>query len=372
MCWKATRYICVGSDRILDRHAGAEREHGEERAGQDLEGAEDDPAGPGGDQRRPPGKPAALALARQEAEEVDLLADLRDQREDDRRRGAEQQQVEGAVRRAVLARVAGPVLDREHALRADEDEGQDLQHDPERLGPELEAADEGDAVGDQRDHQQGADQIADAERHAEAHLQRQRHDRRLDREEDEGEGRIDQRGDGRADIAEAGAAGEQVDVDAVFGGVIGDRQAGEEDDHADDRDRQGRVGEAVVERDRAADGLERQKGDRANSRIGDPQGRPAPGVVRGETKREVLERLVGDPLVIVTPDPDDPLLCTHGGFPWPASGRDLFFFGPLLPDYVAPQYSRTVSSSPALPSAGNRFVVSALVSSGATVRRTCR
>ena len=274
--------------------------------------------------------------------------------------------------RAVLTRVARPVLDREHALRADEDEGQDMQHDPEGLGPELELADEGDAVGDQRDHQQGADQIADAERHVEAHFQRQRHDHRFDREEDEGEGRVDQRGDRRADIAETGAAGEQVDVDAVLGGVIGDRQAREKDDHAHDRDGQGRVREAVVDGDRAADGFECKKGDRANSRIGDPKGRPAAGVVRRETKGVVFEGLVRDPLVILTPDPDDPLLCTHGGFPWPASGRDLFFFGPLLPDYVAPQYSRTVSSSPALPSAGNPFSVSALVSSGATVHRTCR
>ena len=44
-----------------------------------------------------------------------------------------------------------------------------------------------------------------------------------------------------ADIAETGAPRQQVDIDAVFGGVIGNRDTGEEDQHANDRDGQRRI-----------------------------------------------------------------------------------------------------------------------------------
>ena len=156
-------------------------------------------------------------------------------------------------------------------------------------------------------------EIADRARDAEAHLQRRRQDHRLDREEDEGEGGVDQRGDGRADVAEAGAARQQVDVDAVFGGVIGDRQAAEEDDDADDEDRRGGVGEAVVERDGAADRLQRQERDRAERGVGDAGGGPAPRALGGEAQRVVFQRLVGNPLIVLAPDAVDPLPPCHFG-----------------------------------------------------------
>ena len=123
-----------------------------------------------------------------------------------------------------------PFRERMRIRQGDRRKRQEMQDDPERLRPKLEAADEGDAVRHQRNDDDGADDVAERERNAEAHLQRERHDRRFDREEDEREGRVDQRRDRRADIAEAGAAREQVDVDAVGRGVIGDRQAAEEDD----------------------------------------------------------------------------------------------------------------------------------------------
>jgi hypothetical protein len=88
-------------------------------------------------------------------------------------------------------------------------------------------------VRGQRDHRQRTDQVADRLRDAEADFQHRRQDHRLDREEDEGERRIDQRRDRGADIAEAGATGQQVDVHAVARGVDGDRQAGQEDQRAD-------------------------------------------------------------------------------------------------------------------------------------------
>ena len=193
----------------------------------------------------------------------------------------------------------------------DRRERQDVKDDPERLRPQLEAADQRDAVGDQRNDDDGADEIADRARNAEAHLQRGREDDRLDRKEDEGEGGVDQRGDGRADVAEAGAAGQQVDVDAAFGGVIGDRQAAAEDDDADDKDGGGGVGDAVVEGDGAADRLQRQERDRAQRGVGDPGGGPAPRALGGEAQRVVFQRLVGNPLIILAPDAVYPLPPCH-------------------------------------------------------------
>jgi hypothetical protein len=188
---------------------------------------------------------------------------------------------------------------------------QDMKNDPERLGPELEAADQRDAVRHQRNDDDGADEVADGARDSEAHLERGRENDRFDREEDEGEGRIDQRCDGRADVAEAGAAGQEIDVDAAFGGMVGDRQTAAEDDDADDEDGGGGVGDAIIERDGAADRLQRQKRDRAQSGVGDPGGGPAPCALGGEPQRVVFQRLVGNPLIILAPDAVYPLPPCH-------------------------------------------------------------
>ena len=289
----------------------AEREEGQERSGQQLQRAEHDPAGSGAQQRDPPRRLRGPPVARQEAQEVDLLADLRHQREHDRGGGAEQQQIEMARRVAVLAGKFGPVRKGVRIGIGDRRERQDVQHDPERLRPQLEAADQRDAVGDQRNDDDGADEIADRARDAEAHLQRGCENDGFDRKEDEGERRVDQRGDGRADVAEAGAARQQIDVDAAFRGMIGDRQAAAEDDDADDEDRRGRVGDAVIERDGAADRLQRQERDGAERGVGDAGGRPAPRALGREAQRVVFQRLVGNPLIILASDAVYPLPPCH-------------------------------------------------------------
>ncbi len=194
---------------------------------------------------------------------------------------------------------------------SDEHERNKMQDEPKWLGPGLEAADEGDAVGHQRNDHQRADHVADEQRHAEAHLQRERHDRGFDGEEQKRERGIDQRRDGRADVAEAGAAREQVDVDAIGRGVVGDRQAGQENEAADDQDRGGRVDEAVIDGDRSADRFERQEGHRTDGGIGDAGARPFSRALGGEAQRVVLERLVRDPLIVVAANPDDSLLRCH-------------------------------------------------------------
>ncbi|MHC2672266.1 hypothetical protein ACVI1J_004429 [Bradyrhizobium diazoefficiens] len=97
-----------------------------------------------------------------------------------------------SVEVAVLARELAPLRERVGVGPGDRRKGQDVQNDPEWLGPELEAADQRDAVGHQRDDDDRADEIADRPRNPEAHLERGRQDHGFDREEDEGEGRVDQ------------------------------------------------------------------------------------------------------------------------------------------------------------------------------------
>ena len=100
------------------------------------------------------------------------------------------------------------------------------QHDqPQRLRPNLEAADGGHAVGDQGNHHHRANQVTPGRRYVQGQLQRIGHDGRLQREEDEGERGIDQRGQRGSDVAEARAAREQVHVHPVAGGIHTDGQA---------------------------------------------------------------------------------------------------------------------------------------------------
>ena len=92
----------------------------------------------------------------------------------------------------MLAGKLAPFRKRVRVGPRDRRERHDVKHDPQRLRPQLEAADQRDAVGHQRNDDDGADEIADRPRNSEAHLERGREDDRLDRKEDEGEGRIDQ------------------------------------------------------------------------------------------------------------------------------------------------------------------------------------
>ena len=94
-----------------------------------------DPAGTGRQIGDPPGALAGVAARRQKPQEVDLLADLRDQREHDGRGGAEQHEVE----RVSLA-PARPVKFVQRSKRCavggrDISERNEMQDDPDRLRP---------------------------------------------------------------------------------------------------------------------------------------------------------------------------------------------------------------------------------------------
>jgi hypothetical protein len=132
---------------MLGGYTVTERKERQERSRQQLERTGTDPARPGAEQRNPPRLTGCSAVARQKAQEVDLLADLRHQREHHRSRGAEQQQIKMAGRVAMLAGKASPFGKGVRIGIGDRCKGQDVENDPERLRPELEAADQGDAVG---------------------------------------------------------------------------------------------------------------------------------------------------------------------------------------------------------------------------------
>ncbi len=118
---------------MLVGDAVAQGKIGQERSGQQFERARDDPAGAGAQQRDPPGGLRGPAVARQEPQEVDLLADLRHQREHHRGRGAEQQEIEMAREVAMLAREIPPFHERMRVGPGDRREGQYVQDDPDRL-----------------------------------------------------------------------------------------------------------------------------------------------------------------------------------------------------------------------------------------------
>jgi hypothetical protein len=187
---------------------------------------------------------------------------------------------------------------------------QHQQHQPDRLRPQLDSTDQRHAVDHQRNHHHRAQQVAPAQRQAEVHLYRQRHDGRLDGEEDEGEARVDERSDGRAEIAEAGATRQQVHVEAVSGRAVADGKSGEEGDQADEQNGPQRVGETVVQRNRAADGFERQEGHGAECGICHAPFRPLAEAARRVAQRVVLERFRRDPGVVVAANLENLL----GGF----------------------------------------------------------
>ena len=207
----------------------------------------------------------------QESQVVHLLADLRQQRQQHRGREPEQHEIEARHRRrrpslppnCVHAAISAGMFPR------DDGDGHELQDQPDRLRDDLHLADEADAVErDGNDHQR-ADDVREPHRDVEHQVQRHRHDAGFDGEQQERERRVDQRGHRRAHVAEAGAAREQVDVHAVFRGVVGDGQADEEHQHGERADGPGGVRESVEQGERAADGFAGEEGNGAERGVAD-------------------------------------------------------------------------------------------------------
>ena len=288
----------------LRRNQMADGEPGQQGAAEHLDHARHHPARPAHQDARPPAAMIGPVVFRHEAQVVHLLAHLGDHRQPHRHGGTEQVNVEA---RGALAGIADDAGKGGRLLGQQEDIGQHQHDQPDGLGDRLQLADDGDAVGDQRNHHQGADQVAPGRRDAEGQLQGVGHDGRFEREEDEGERRVDQRRDGGAEIAEAGAPRQQVHVQPVAGRVDAHRQAHQENDQPRREDGQRGVDEAVIDQQRRAHRLQHQEGGRAKRRVGHPRFRPLAIAAWREAQGVILHGLVGHPGVVVAADFDNTL-----------------------------------------------------------------
>ena len=296
----------VRVDRAIGRHHVADRQICEQRAAEHLHDAGQHPARPADQHRRPPARSRRRRALGHEAQVVDLLAHLRDQRDAHGHRGAEQAQVE-ACAGATFATVVDQAIEHARVVAEHVEVRQHQHRDPQRLRDHLKLANRGNAVRHQRQHEQRAQQIAPGRRDVEREVQRIGHHRGLEREEDEGERGVDQRRDGRADVAEAGASGQQVHVDAIARRVMADGQAGEEDDQAGGEDRPERIGKAVLHQQGRAHGLEHEEGRGAKCGVRYSPFAPLAERARREAQRVVFHRLARDPAVVVTADLDHAL-----------------------------------------------------------------
>ena len=290
------------------RCAVLQRDEGQKGPAQHLEHARQDPARARHEHCAPPAPAVGRGARRHEAQVVHLLADLQHERESHRGGSAEHQRLEVAAARGQAGQ-AGELHVEIGLGQREPCEGPQQQHHPQRLGPGLQTGDEGDAVQHHGDDDQRGQHVAPHQRPVQHQLQRQRHDGRLQGEEDEGEAGVDERGDGRAQVAKASAAREQIHVQPVTCRIDGDGQTREEGDQAHDQDGPERVGKAVVQRDGAADGLQRQKGHAAKGCVGHAQLAPFACTLGRVAQRVVLQRLVGYPGVVVAADAKDLLWC---------------------------------------------------------------
>jgi len=265
-----------GIGGLFGRDARTQCQHDEKRSGQQFRRAHHHPAGAGEKPHELLGQRLRLAVGRQEAQEIHLFADLRHQRQDDGGGRPEHRQIErrdGAefARLVALAGEAQPEIEFFPVGKGDEDKRQDVEHDPDGLGQQLEFRDQPHAMRHQRNDGHRADDVAQPQRDAEGQLQRPGHDRGLDGKQDEGEAGIDQRRHRRAKIAEPRSAGQKIDIDAVLDGIAGNRDADDQQQQRGDEDGEDGIGGAVGQGDRPAHRLQRQEGDGTDRRLRNPR-----------------------------------------------------------------------------------------------------
>ncbi len=140
---RGTEHVPEGDQVHLRRLGGAlnghfmlQGEKGQERSGHDFQRAGDDPSRPGHEQCGPPAFAVVPGLFREKAQVIDLLADLRHQRQRDAERCTEKQQVKGAAF-TFAARETQPVAEGFGVFPDHEHIGHQQQRQPQWLGPHL-------------------------------------------------------------------------------------------------------------------------------------------------------------------------------------------------------------------------------------------
>ena len=287
--------------RAVRRHAVADGEVSQQRTTQHLGHTEHHPTRTTQQHTQPPAAAVLRGLRRHEAQVVCLLPHLGNQRDAHRECGTKQVHIENTAR-AKLTAVVRDARKRVRVTHQNKAIGHKQHQQPHRLGPDLQAADGGDAVRDQRNHHQRADEVTPCRRNVQRQLQRIGHDGRLQREKNERERRIDQRGNGGADVAKARATGQQIHVHTVTRGVNADGQPRQKDHQTGDQNRPEGVYKAVLHQQRGPYGLQYQKRCRAKRSIGHPPFGPFAKPLRGVAQGIVLHGFAGHPVVVVTAD----------------------------------------------------------------------
>ena len=286
--------LCAAVGGHLELHGGK----GQERAACHFEHAHGNPPRTCNEHRSPPARLVFGVALGQEAQKVHLFANLHNQGKYDRGRRTEHQRVKAAATGFEAGQPRKVAV--ELGLRQrNPHERQHQQKQPQRLRPGLQFGYEGDAPHGQRQYHQGRHHITNWQRPIHRHLDGQGHDDRLQREEYEGEHRVHQRGDGGSQIAKARTARQQVHVQPVACGAIGNGQAGEEDDQPHHQNGPHGVAKAVVHGNGPANGLQRQERQRAKSCVGHPPLAPFAKAAGCIAQCVVLHAFVGHPGVVL-------------------------------------------------------------------------
>ncbi len=153
-------------------------------------------------------------------------------------------------------------------------------------------------MGGKWDHHQRVQQITEPDGNAETKLQGETQNGRFQREKDKGEAGVNEGGDRRSDIAEARAAGQQVNIDTIFCRIIGDGDTGQEQQQADQHDGGDGGIEPVAQGNCPADRFKSEKGNGTEGGVRDPQIGPAACAPGGEAKREIFQGFIRNPLIV--------------------------------------------------------------------------
>ena len=241
----------------------------QQHAAQHLDHAHDDPARPAHHHTGPP-LHASLRLFRgHEAQVVGLLAHLCNQRNAHGQRRTKQVPLEGTPL-PICPGIVHHLGKHTRVQHRDGHKGNDHHDQPQRLRPHLKTADHRHPVRDQRNHHHRTDEVAPGQRNAQRQLQRVGHDGRFQRKKDEGERRVNQRGDGGADVAKPGATGQQVHVHPVAGGIDADGQSRHKNQQARRQDGPERIQKTILHQQRRAHGFQDQERSHPECRIRHP------------------------------------------------------------------------------------------------------
>ncbi len=141
--------------RLIGGDAGREGQDGKEGPSQQFWRADNNPAGSGQKTRNTLTERLRFSVSRKKAQEIHLLANLCHQGQYDGRRRAELRQIEGGNRTQFprlppVTSEAKPEIDFLPVKEGYEDEREDIEDDPDRLGQELESGDQPHTVCHER------------------------------------------------------------------------------------------------------------------------------------------------------------------------------------------------------------------------------